>query len=117
MSNLQRRVLWCAAVFGIAAAAAAQETSIQLPPDNPVSQLKAGPGDDAVRSSCTLCHSTDYIVRQPRLDAQRWDAEVKKMVTVYGARISDADARIIADYLARSYGADGAEPKKPSPER
>jgi hypothetical protein len=37
---------------------------------------------------------------------------VKKMVTVYGARISDADARIIADYLARSYGADGAEPKK-----
>ena len=114
MSNLQRRVLWCIAVFGIAAAAAAQETSIQLPPDNPVARLETGAGDDVVRRSCTLCHSTDYIVRQPHLDAQRWDAEVKKMIAVYGARISDADARIIADYLARNYGTDGAEPQKPS---
>jgi hypothetical protein len=51
-------------------------------------------------------------VRQPRFDAGRWDAEVKKMITVYGARISDADAKIIADYLARNYG---VERQKPPP--
>jgi hypothetical protein len=78
-----------------------------------VAQLKTGPGDDVVRRNCVLCHSTDYIVRQPHLDAQRWDAEVKKMIAVYGARISEADARIIADYLAGNYGTGGAEPKKP----
>jgi len=114
MSNLQRRVLWCIAVFGIAAVAAAQETSIQLPPDNAVARLKTGAGDDVARKSCALCHSTDYVVTQPHLDAQHWEAEVKKMIAVYGARISDADARIIADYLARNYGTDGAEPQKPS---
>jgi cytochrome c5 len=106
-----RRIAWGLAVVGIAAAAVAQETSIQLPPDNPVARLKTDAGDDVVRRSCAICHSTDYIVGQPHLDAQHWDAEVKKMIAVYGARISDADATIIADYLARNYGAGGAQPK------
>jgi hypothetical protein len=88
----------------LSAPAVAQESSIQLPPDNSVSQLKAGDGVEAARRQCAVCHSTDYIVRQPPFDAQRWDAEVKKMITVYGARITDADAKIIADYLARNYG-------------
>jgi len=112
MSHLQRRILWCTAALAIAAASTAQETTIRLPTDNPVSQLKAGPADDVTRRHCTPCHSTDYIVRQPHLDAARWDAEVKKMITVYGARLTDADERTIADYLAKNYGAD-AEPPKP----
>jgi mono/diheme cytochrome c family protein len=117
MSNLQRpfgRFIRCIAVLGTTVAAFAQGTSIQLPPDNPVSQITPGAGDDVVRRNCALCHSTDYIVRQPHLDAQHWDAEVKKMITVYGARISEADAKIITDYLAKNYGENG-EPQKPSP--
>jgi hypothetical protein len=117
MSDLNSRIIVFIAVFGLAAAAVAQETSIHLPPDNPFSKIKAGAGDDAVRSKCMACHSTDYIVLQPRLDAQRWDAEVKKMITVYGARISDADAKIIADYLARNYGPDAAKQPEPLPKR
>jgi hypothetical protein len=33
-----------------------------------------------------------------------WDAEVTKMIKAYGAPISDADAKEIADYLAKNYG-------------
>jgi hypothetical protein len=93
----------------------AQTTSIQLPRDNPVSQLKAGTGDDVVRRNCVPCHSTDYIVRQPRFDRQRWDGEVKKMITTYGARISDADAKVIVEYLAKQYGDEAVPTKSSSP--
>lgn len=114
MSNLQGPIIRCLVVLGAATAFFAQTTSIQLPRDNPVSEIKAGVGDELVRSHCALCHSTDYIVRQPHLNAQRWDAEVRKMITVYGAPISDSDAKVIAGYLAKSYGEEG-EPAKPSP--
>src|SRR5262249_5151378 len=106
MSRLQRLILWGAAALAIASASARQETSIQLPPDNAVSQLKPAPGDEVTRRHCTPCHSTDYIVRQPHLDAQHWDAEVKKMIATYGAHISDADARTITDYLGKNYGSE-----------
>jgi hypothetical protein len=51
-------------------------------------------------------------VRQPHLTAQQWDAEVKKMIAVFGAPISPADAKTIADYLATNYGAESTESKK-----
>jgi len=112
MNHLQRRTTYLAAVLVLATAAVAQKTSIQLPPDNPLSQIKSGTGDDAVRKNCSICHSTDYIVRQPHLSAPQWDGEVKKMIGVYGAPISAADAKTISDYLAENYGTVSAESKK-----
>jgi hypothetical protein len=41
---------------------------------------------------------------QPRGDAKQWDAVVTKMRKVYGAPISDADARTITEYLTATYG-------------
>lgn len=110
--NPQGKAFCFAAVLALATVAFAQRTSIQLPPDNPVSQIKSGPGDDAVRKNCSFCHSTDYIVRQPHLTAQQWDAEVKKMIGVYGAPIIPADARTISDYLARNYGSESNKSRK-----
>jgi len=112
MPDLPRRSAYLAVVLTLATAAIAQKTSMQLPPDNAVSQIKSGPGDDAVRKNCSFCHSTDYIVRQPHLAAPQWDAEVKKMIGVYGAQISAADAQIIADYLAKNYGAESGASKR-----
>jgi len=112
MSNPQRKGFFLAAVLALATAAGAQKTSIRLPPDNSVSQIKSGAGDGVVSKNCSFCHSTDYIVIQPRLTAQQWDAEVKKMIGVYGAPISAADAKTIADYLAENYGAKSADTKK-----
>jgi len=85
-------------------AARAQKKSIRLPEDNPMAQLKPGPGAEATHDHCFICHSTDYIVRQPRLDAKHWQAEVNKMIKVFGAPISESDAKAIADYLAKNYG-------------
>jgi len=92
------------------AAPAAQRTSIQLPPDNPHAQLKPGPGEEVTSRACSICHSTDYIVVQPHLDAQHWDAEVQKMIKVFGAPITPSDAKIISDYLARNYASEGGNP-------
>lgn len=110
--HLQRNGFWLTTLLVLATGAIAQTTSIQLPPDNATSKVKAAAGDNIVSRDCGICHSTDYIVRQPHLDAAHWDAEVKKMVTVFGAPISDADAKMIADYLAKNYGPDATEPQK-----
>lgn len=89
-----------------ASAGAADKTgkSIKLPDDNAMANLKPGPGARTTRANCAICHSTDYIVRQPGSDAGQWEGEVKKMVKVFGAPVSDEDVKVIAEYLASAYG-------------
>jgi mono/diheme cytochrome c family protein len=66
--------------------------------------LKQAPGLDKVEANCGACHSLDYIqMNSPFPDAALWDAEVTKMIKVYGAPIGDADAAAIADYLKHNY--------------
>jgi sulfite dehydrogenase (cytochrome) subunit B len=68
-------------------------------------ELKKAPGLDVVEGNCAACHSLDYIqMNSPFLNAAGWDAEVHKMIGFFGAPISDADAKIIADYLKANYG-------------
>jgi mono/diheme cytochrome c family protein len=91
------RSITIAIVFaaGVMAAAAAEQ---------PV-QLKPGPGADKVEANCAACHSLDYIaMNSPFLNAAGWDAEVTKMINVFGAPISQADAKTIGDYLKAHYG-------------
>jgi len=90
-----------------------QRKSIMLPDDNAVAKLLPGPGAEKARANCSICHSTDYIVRQPKMDAAHWQAEVKKMVSVYGAPISEEDAKAISDYLSTAYGTTASKPGKP----
>jgi sulfite dehydrogenase (cytochrome) subunit B len=97
-----RRVLVVASIVGLAGAAHAEE--ITLPGDHSYGMLKPGPGSDVAQRSCALCHSTDYIVTQPPGDQKQWDGVVTKMIKVYGAPLSDADAKAVAEYLARHYG-------------
>ena len=79
-----------------AAPAAAQEKSVTL---------KKAPGLELVEANCGACHSLDYIqMNSPFLNAAGWDAEVAKMIKFFGAPISDADAKTIADYLKANYG-------------
>jgi mono/diheme cytochrome c family protein len=68
-------------------------------------ELKKAPGVDKVEGNCSGCHSLDYIVmNSPFPNAALWDAEVAKMIKVFGAPISDGDAKAIADYLKANYG-------------
>jgi len=95
--------------------AGAQRKSITLPDDNSMAQLKAGRNVEVTRNNCISCHSTDYIVRQPGSDAKKWETEVTKMIKVYGAPISEADAKAIIDYLAASYGPESNPPPTVAP--
>jgi len=67
--------------------------------------LKKAPGLDVVEGNCAACHSLDYVqMNSPFLNAAGWDAEVTKLIHSFGAPISDADAKAIADYLKANYG-------------
>ncbi len=69
-------------------------------------ELKPGPGRDKVEANCVACHSLDYIVgNSPFMNRQVWEAEVTKMIKAFGAPVSDADAKVIVDYLVTNYGA------------
>jgi mono/diheme cytochrome c family protein len=82
----------------MAAPAAAQEKPVTL---------KKGAGLDLVEANCGACHSLDYIqMNSPFLTAAQWDASITKMIKVFGAPISEADARAIGDYLKANYGAE-----------
>jgi len=91
-------------VLALTATALAADKTIPMPPDHAYATLKPGAGVEVARRQCVLCHSTDYIVMQPRGDARQWDAVVTKMIKVFGAPVSDQDAKTIVDYLAAQYG-------------
>ncbi len=81
--------------------AVAETVSITLPQDNVA--LAPGPGADAAQTQCAFCHSLDYITMQPKGPAAQWQNVVTKMIKVFGAPLSDADARAIVGYLATHY--------------
>jgi hypothetical protein len=86
------------------ALAASLACSIALA-DETALRLKDAPETATVVANCSICHSVDYIpMNSPFLKRAGWEAEVKKMVSVMGAPISEADQAAIIDYLTREYG-------------
>ena len=68
-------------------------------------RLRPGPGAEEVANNCGACHSLAYpVMNSGFLDAKGWDAEVAKMIKVFGANIDEADAAKIKAYLAANYG-------------
>ena len=68
-------------------------------------ELKNAPGKDVVETNCGGCHSLDYVqMNSPFLKPDGWNAEVTKMIKVFGAPTSEADAKAITEYLTSAYG-------------
>jgi cytochrome c5 len=67
-------------------------------------ELKAGEGRDTTERYCSVCHSLDYIVMQPKFSKVKWTGIVNKMIKVMGAPIPEEDAKVISDYLGIQYG-------------
>jgi sulfite dehydrogenase (cytochrome) subunit B len=91
------------ATLGLYSAAAAP-VAYTLPEET--AAFKPGPNLDVVKNNCTACHSADYVNTQPRgpkFKKDFWQAEVTKMIKVYGAPIDDADVPKIVDYLTTTY--------------
>ena len=71
--------------------------------EKPVS-LREAPGQQAVEENCASCHSLDYLrTNSPFLDREGWQAEVNKMINVFGAPVASGDVKTIVDYLAENY--------------
>jgi len=68
--------------------------------------FKPGPNLALVQKNCSACHSADYVQTQPtgpKFKKDFWQAEVTKMIKVYGAPIDEADVPKIVDYLTQTY--------------
>ena len=66
-------------------------------------RLADGPGVEVTQAQCRSCHSLDYITMQPRGGTAQWQGVVTKMIKVFGAPVSDTDAKTITEYLATHY--------------
>jgi len=62
-----------------------------------------GPGAEVTQTQCAFCHSLEYILMQPKGPAAQWQGVVTKMIKIFGAPISEANAKVIAEYLATHY--------------
>jgi hypothetical protein len=68
--------------------------------------LKPGPDVDTVTTSCSICHTLNYIrMNSSFLTPDAWKAEVSKMREGYGAPIDDQTAAAIIKYLSSNYSA------------
>ena len=67
-------------------------------------ELKEGEGRVKAETFCNICHSTDYITTQPKFPRAQWTATVNKMIKVFGAPVSEEDAKTIVNYLVVNYG-------------
>lgn len=82
----------------------AKPVSYRLPEE--IAKFKPAANVEIVQNNCTACHSSDYIETQPRAQKSKkdfWQAEVTKMIKVYGAPIDEGDVGKIVDYLAANY--------------
>jgi hypothetical protein len=77
-------------------------TRIEMPFDDP--PIPPGPYREEFRVACTSCHSPRLVFTQPLLTQGQWNAVVRKMVTAYGAPLSDAEATRIVSYLQSVHG-------------
>jgi len=85
-------------------AVSAKPVTYQLPDET--AAFKPGPNLDVVQGNCGSCHSADYVITQPQGPAFKkafWEAEVAKMINVYGAPIDPADVPKIVEYLVQVY--------------
>jgi mono/diheme cytochrome c family protein len=88
----------------LAAGAGAVAASYKLPPETATLRPAAGKGFEAAKNHCLACHSADYPGMQPPGKPKTfWEAEVSKMIIVYKAKISEEDAKAIAQYLSENY--------------
>jgi cytochrome c len=64
--------------------------------------LPEGEGQALVASACSQCHSLQ-VVTGLRLTRKQWEAKIDQMLA-RGAKLSDEEIDVAAEYLARNFG-------------
>jgi hypothetical protein len=89
---------------GLGAAAGTVAKPILYDSPEETANFLPGPGVELAEANCSVCHSADYISTQPpKQGIAFWQAEVTKMIKVYGAPITEQEANKVAEYLAATY--------------
>ncbi len=104
MKRIALGTLLAASTLALAVSVSAKPLTYTLPEET--AAFKPGPNLDVVKGNCGACHSADYIQTQPQGPAYKkdfWQAEVTKMIKIYGAPIDEKDVPKIVDYLATTY--------------
>ena len=83
----------CALLLSLFSAAWADSGELDI-------RLKEGPGRDLIAARCVVCHSLDYIeMNAPVMNRTGWEKSVRKMIDVFGAQITEEEAKQIVAYL------------------
>ena len=99
-----KRFAFLALVALAAVPALAKPINYDLPDET--ATFKPGPNLEVVQGNCGACHSADYVLTQPigpKFKKDFWQAEVTKMIKVYGAPIDEKDVPKIVEYLTATY--------------
>jgi len=59
-------------------------------------------GDELLQSRCTVCHDLGRVQAASNT-LEEWEHEVEHMREL-GAQLTDAEAQVLVDYLAETYG-------------
>jgi cytochrome c553 len=103
---MKRSILLLAAMLCSVSLVAVNAKPVTYTLPDETAAFKPGPDLDAAQGNCGACHSADYINTQPtgpKFKKDFWEAEVTKMINVYGAPIDPADVPKIVDYLAATH--------------
>jgi cytochrome c5 len=68
-------------------------------PANAQMALPEGPNRTLVTRTCTTCHDLGMVLGTGGRSREGWNNTVEDMIA-YGMSISDADRRLVVDYLA-----------------
>jgi mono/diheme cytochrome c family protein len=104
MKRIALAALAATAAFAVTLTVNAKPVTYTLPDET--AAFKPGPDLEAAQGNCGACHSADYIQTQPtgpKFKKDFWQAEVTKMIKVYGAQIDEKDIPKIVDYLSSTY--------------
>lgn len=94
------RIAMVGVTFGFLAAVTSAHAEPGAEPE-----ARAGDGRELFVARCSSCHSLDYMDMHARFGTRAlWEAEVAKMRNAYKAPLSDDEAKVIVEYLARAYG-------------
>jgi len=102
LPDVPRKPLPAAVAKAVAAAAAARRGLPKVGTFAPVELPKGGEKALVEKTCGTGCHSVEVVTSQ-RMNAKDWNAVVQGMVA-RGAQASDAEVKVIVDYLSKTLG-------------
>ncbi len=65
-------------------------------------EFSGGPEAAVANTYCLMCHSGGMVLTQPPLTLSQWQAEVQRMIGVYGCPLPHSEIDGLAAFIAQS---------------